>query len=308
MAAGFFRFGGSSLFANTTKINQVPFATLNNGVKMPMLGLGVLGIKDLKECQRVVEDALEIGYRLIDTAQSYTNEAGVGMALKATGVKRDEIFVNTKLFKENAVESKVEKSFDESLKRLNIDYLDSFLIHQPINDTYGAWRAMSKLYEQKKVRAIGVSNFYTYRLMDFVMNNEIKPAINQVECHPYHQQVDAQKLMKTLGIQMEAWSPFMQARQNILQNEVLVTIGKKYNKSAAQVILRWLNQRDIITIPKTTKKERLIENISIFDFSLSDTDMALIATLERTKPLFNHHDPEKIKWLNERKAGESVKG
>lgn len=302
-------FVGDSLFAATNiqgAQNTIPQVTLNNGVKMPILGLGTLRIGNSKEVQKAVEDALEIGYRLFDTAQSYNTEEGIGFALKATGVKREEIFITTKLFKDNATESKVESSYDRSLKMLQTDYVDLFLIHQPINDTYGAWRAMSKLYREKRVRAIGVSNFYPYRLVDFVHNNAIKPAVNQVECHPFWRQEEALDLAKQLGVQLESFSPFAQGKEDIFKNPILAKIAQKHNKTIAQVILRWITQRGIVAIPKTSKKERMIENMRIFDFHLDKSDFDAIHTLP-TKQLLNHHDTKTIQWLNERKVGSSRK-
>lgn len=302
--AGDSLFGAQSQQNAQNLTNAIPQVTLNNGVKMPLLGLGTLKIGNTKEVQRAVEDALEVGCRLFDAAQSYNTEEGVGFALKATGVKREEIFIATKLFKDNATESKVEASYDKSLKMLQSDYVDLFLIHQPINDTYGAWRAMSKLYREKRVSTIGVSNFYPYRLVDFVHNNEIKPAVNQVECHPFWQQEEALELAKQLGIQLESFSPFAQTKEGILENATLKAIAKKHNKSVAQVILRWVTQRGIVTIPKTSKKERMLENMSIFDFSLDKSDFDAISALP-SKQLLNHHDTKTIQWLNERKVGSS---
>ncbi|TLD79705.1 aldo/keto reductase [Helicobacter sp. MIT 11-5569] len=281
------------------------FVTLNNGVKIPILGLGVLNIKDLKECQRVVEDALEVGYRLIDTAQAYANEEAVGAAIAASGLKREEIFITTKLFKKNT-EDATKFAFDESCKKLKVDYVDLFLIHQPIGDLYAQWCAISALYKQKRIRAIGVSNFYPDRLVDFCMNNEIIPAINQFICNPFRQEIALQKIMQEYNIAYEAFSPFAQGKNNIFSNEVLSQIAKKHNKSIGQIILRWLIERNIIAIPKTAKKERMVENFKIFDFELDLEDKKQIATLETGNVGLNHRDPATIKWLNERKIGESL--
>lgn len=303
--AGAVTLGGSHVFANS-KAPSVPTITLNNGIKIPTLGLGVLNIRDLKECQRVVEDALSVGYRLIDTAQAYANEEAVGAALKATGIKREEVFITTKLFKTNSEDS-VKKAFDESCKKLQVDYVDLFLIHQPIGDLYAQWRAMSALYKQKRIRAIGVSNFYPDRLVDFCMNNEVIPALNQFICNPFRQEVALQKTMQEYHIAYEAFSPFAQGKNGIFSNEILSQIAKKHNKTIAQVILRWLVERKIIAIPKTTSKKRMIENLSIFDFALDSKDKAQIATLEVGRSIgLNHQDPATIKWFNELKIGESV--
>ncbi len=305
-------FGGATLFsskANAANLgaNSVPTFTLNNGVLMPAAGFGTLKLGDTAATQKAVEQALEAGYRLIDTAQSYANEEGVGLALKATGVKREELFITCKLFRPYANEALAGKAYFESLKKLRIDYADLYLIHQPVNDTYGAWRAMSKLYKDKAVRAIGVSNFNPARIMDFVQNNEIKPTVNQIECHPYFQNVAAQENLKALGIQMEAFSPLKQTRDNILQDKTLVKIARAHKKSVAQVILRWVYQRGIVGIVKTSRPERMRENLAIFDFTLSAADMAQIAKLETNKPMLDHQDPQRIKWFNERTAGESLK-
>lgn len=275
---------------------------------MPILGYGTLKLGNQKETQKAVEEALEVGYRLFDTAQSYLNEEGVGYAIKATGVKREEIFITAKLFSQNYKKvGDTKKSYEESLKKLHIDYADLFLIHQPIGDVYGAYREMIEIYNAKKVRAIGVSNFYPARFIDFYLNFDIKPAVNQIECHPYFQQQNALKLAKSLNVQLEAHSPLYQVRENILQNPILSQIAKKHNKSVAQIILRWHTQRGIIAIPKTSKKERMIENLNIFDFSLVSNDMAQISTLQTNKPLLDHpNNPELIRWFNERKPGTSL--
>ncbi|ASQ31273.1 aldo/keto reductase [Campylobacter avium LMG 24591] len=287
---------------NNNKGNTMQTITLNNGVKMPILGYGVYQI-DAKETQRCVEDALEVGYRLIDTAQSYFNEEGVGAAIKASGIKREEIFVTTKLWVSYTNETKAKKAFDNSLKKLGLDYIDLYLIHQPFNDVYGAWRTMSKLYKDKKIRAIGVSNFYDDRLVDFCLNNEIKPALNQIECNPLHAQFQMQKLMKEYNVAMQSWASFGEGKNNMFSNPTIAKIGKKYNKTVAQVILRWLIQREIAVIPKTTRKERMLENFSVFDFTLDAKDMQTMASLDDKKSLFfDHRDPAMVKWLNEYKA------
>ena len=273
--------------------------TLNNGVKMPILGYGVYQI-DKKECQRCVEDALSVGYRSIDTAAAYFNEEAVGAAIKASGIKREELFITTKLWITSASESKAKRAFETSLKKLGLEYLDLYLIHQPFNDVYGTWRAMSTLYKDKLIRAIGVSNFYPDRLVDFCLYNEIKPALNQVECSPMHAQFEAQKIMQEHNVAMESWAPFGEGKNNMFANPTIAAIGKKHNKSVAQVILRWLIQRNIVVIPKTTRKERMIENFSVFDFELDSADMQTMASLDDKKSLFlDHRDPAMVKWLSE---------
>ncbi|WP_315968549.1 aldo/keto reductase [Campylobacter hyointestinalis] len=272
---------------------------LNNDVLMPILGYGVYQINDLKECQRCVEDAFSVGYRSIDTAQSYFNEEAVGAAIKSSGIKREELFITTKLWISDANEDRALKAFDVSLKKLGLDYLDLYLIHQPFGDVYGAWRAMSKLYKEGKIRAIGVSNFYPDRLVDFCLNNEIKPAINQIECNPMLSQEYAKNVMSEFGVVMESWAPFGEGKSGMFSNQTIASIGKKYGKTNAQVILRWLIQRGVVVIPKTVRKERMIENISVFDFSLDESDMNLMAGLDSGKSLFfDHRDPEKVKFLN----------
>lgn len=275
--------------------------TLNNGVKMPIIGYGVYQIDNLKKCQECVENAINIGYRLIDTAQSYGNEEAVGQGIinvLKSGIKREEIFITTKLWLSDANETKALKAFDYSLKKLKLDYVDLYLIHQPYSDIYGAYRAMSKLYKEGRIKAIGVSNFYPDRLIDFVFGNEIKPAINQVECNPFHAQFQAQKLMQDLNVQMQSWAPFGEGKNNIFNNETIANIGLKYQKTNAQVILRWLIQRNIIVIPKTTQKARMFENFNIFDFSLNEQDMLEISKLDNKESLFfNHQDPNIVKQM-----------
>lgn len=276
--------------------------TLNNGVKMPILGFGVYQITDLDVCEQCVYDALMTGYRLIDTAAAYQNEEAVGRAIKRSGVPREEIFVTTKLWIQDAGYESTKKAFAKSLERLQLDYLDLYLIHQPFGDVYGSWRAMEELYREGKIRAIGVSNFQMDRLVDLIIHNEVVPAVNQIETHPFCQQIESAKLMKEYNVQIESWAPFAEGRNNIFQNEVLVSISQKYNKSVAQVILRWLTQRGIVAIPKSVHKERIIENFNIFDFELSQEDMKMIATLDTKKSLFfSHNDPEIVKWLCNRK-------
>ena len=278
------------------------YVTLNNGVKMPILGFGVFQIDDMKECEEAVYNALKAGYRLIDTAASYRNEEAVGRAIKRSGIPREEIFVTTKLWVSDANYEKAKLAFETSLKKLDLEYIDLYLIHQPFNDVYGAWRAMTELYKEGKIKAIGVSNFYPDRLVDFIMNNEVVPAVNQVETHPFNQQVKANEIMKEYGVQIESWGPFAEGKNGIFTNEILSEIGKKYNKSVAQVVLRWLIQRNIVAIPKSTRKDRIEENFNVFDFELSVEDMNKIAELDKKESLFlNHDDVEIVKWLNGRK-------
>ncbi len=275
---------------------------LNNGVEMPILGFGVFQVTDLAECERSVRDAISIGYRLIDTAQSYMNEEAVGRAIRQSGVAREELFITTKLWIQSNGYEGAKKSFEASLKKLQLDYLDLYLIHQPFGDVYGEWRAMQELYKEGKVRAIGVSNFHPDRLMDLVVNNEIVPAVNQVETHPFHQQNETQKFLQENNVQIESWGPFAEGKNNIFHNELLDSIGKKYNKSIAQVILRWLTQRGIIAIPKSVRKERMEENLNSLDFQLSAEEMEAIKTLDTNASLFfDHRDPAMVKWLGERK-------
>ena len=275
---------------------------LNNGVEMPILGFGVFQVTDLAECERSVIDAIETGYRLIDTAASYGNEEAVGKAIKNSGVKRDELFITTKLWIQSNGYDGAKRSFENSLKRLQLDYLDLYLMHQPYGDVYGEWRAMQELYKEGKVRAIGVSNFHPDRLIDLIIHNEIVPAVNQIETHPFHQQIETQKFLEENNVQIESWGPFAEGKNNIFQNELLLSIGKKYNKSIAQVILRWLIQRGVVAIPKSVRKERMKENFNIFDFKLSEEDMNEIKQLDTKASLFfDHRDPAMVKWLGERK-------
>lgn len=269
---------------------------------MPILGFGVFQVTDLAECERSVMDAIDTGYRLIDTAQSYMNEEAVGKAIKQSGVTREELFVTTKLWIQSNGYEGTKKTFENSLKKLQLDYLDLYLIHQPYGDVYGEWRAMQDLYKEGKIRAIGVSNFHPDRLMDLIVNNEIIPAVNQVETHPFHQQYDGQQFMKEHNVQIESWGPFAEGRNDIFKNELLKGISEKHNKSIAQVILRWLTQRGVVAIPKSVKKERMAENLNSFDFNLSSEEMEKIKTLDtNTSSFFDHRDPKMVKWLGERK-------
>ena len=275
---------------------------LNNGVEMPILGFGVFQVTDLAECERSVVDAIETGYRLIDTAQSYMNEEAVGKAIKRSGVAREDLFITTKLWIQSDGYQGTKKSFETSLKKLQLDYLDLYLIHQPFGDVYGEWRAMEELYKEGKVRAIGVSNFQSDRLIDLIIHNEIVPAVNQVETHPFHQQHEAQQFMVDNKVQIESWGPFAEGKNDMFKNELLQSIGDKYNKSIAQVVLRWLTQRGVVAIPKSVRKERMAENLNSLDFQLDPDEMEKIASLDsKTSSFFDHRDPAMVKWLGERK-------
>jgi Aldo/keto reductases, related to diketogulonate reductase len=273
---------------------------LNNGVEMPILGFGVYQIADTEECERSVYEAIRAGYRLIDTAAAYQNEEAVGTAIQKSGVTREEIFVTTKLWIQDAGCESTKKAFERSLKRLQLDYLDLYLIHQPYGDVYGSWRAMEELYREGKIRAIGVSNFQPDRLMDLMVHNEVVPAVNQIETHPFNQQIETQKFLEENKVQIESWGPFAEGKNNIFENELLLAISGKYQKTVAQVILRWLTQRGVVVIPKSVRKERIVENFDIFDFELSNEDMNAIVTLDTKKSLFfDHREPEMVKRLGE---------
>lgn len=270
--------------------------TLNNGIQMPVLGFGVYQVDDLVECEKAVIQAIETGYRLIDTAATYQNETAVGEAIRNSGVQREELFITTKIWVQDVSYEKAKPAFERALKRLKLDYLDLYLIHQPYGDVHGAWKAMEELYKEGKIRAIGVSNFQQDRLMDLIAFNEVVPAVNQVETHPFHQQIENQNFMVENKVQIESWGPFAEGRNNIFKNQVLQSIGEKYSKSVAQVILRWLIQRAIVVIPKSVRKERMAENFNVFDFELASGDMATIAELDNKQSLFfDHRDPERIK-------------
>ena len=275
---------------------------LNNGIEIPLLGFGVFQITDLTECERSVVDAIQAGYSHIDTAASYQNEEAVGRGIKQGGVAREKLFITTKLWIQSHGYEGTRKALDNSLKRLQLDYIDLYLIHQPLGDVYGEWRAMEELYQQGKVRAIGVSNFPPDRIMDLMIHNKITPAVNQIEVNPFHQQIETQKFLQENSVQVEAWAPFAEGRNNIFNNELLLSIAAKHNKSVAQVTLRWLTQRGIVVLSKSVRKERMIENISVFDFELSAEDMIAITTLDtKTSSFFDHRNPEMVKWLGERK-------
>lgn len=271
---------------------------LNNGVEMPILGFGVYQIEDQALCEQCVYDAIIAGYRLIDTAAVYMNEEAVGHAIKRSGVKREELFITTKLWIQDAGYESALKAYENSLKRLQLDYLDLYLVHQPVGDVYGSWRAMEELYKKGVIRAIGVSNFYPDRLVDLIAHNEVVPAVNQVETNPFYQQIESLNVMNEKGVQIESWAPFAEGRNNLFQNALLASIATKYNKSVAQIVLRWLIQREVAVIPKSVRKERIIENFNVFDFELASEDMEQIATLDTKKScFFSHRDPKMVEWL-----------
>ena len=278
------------------------YVTLNNGVEMPILGFGVFQISDPAECEKAVVEAIQSGYRLIDTAASYKNEDAVGNAIKKSGVDRKELFITTKLWIQDLGYEKTKAAFQKSLDLLQLDYLDLYLIHQPYGDIFGSWKAMRELLEEGKIRAIGVSNFHPDRVMDLIVNSGFTPAVNQVETHPFDQQIDNQVFLQENNVQIESWGPFAEGRNDMFQNEILVALGKKHNKSVAQVILRWLTQRGVVVIPKSVRKERMVENFDIFDFELAADDMEAIVALDTKESLFfDHRDPNMVKWLGERK-------
>ena len=271
--------------------------TLSNGIKMPMVGYGVYQVSP-EECERCVSDALSVGYRSIDTAQSYFNEQQVGNAIAQSGIPREEIFLTTKVWVEHYSYEKTRNSVLESMKKLKTDYLDLVLLHQPFSDYYGAYRALEDLYDEGKLRAIGVSNFYPDRLVDIAAFSRIKPMINQVEAHPFNQQQEARKWMDKYGVQMEAWAPFGEGRGGLFQNPVIAEIARKHCKTTAQVILRWHIQRGVVVIPKSTHRERMVENLAIFDFALDAADMNSLSQLDkRQSAFFSHNDPSMVEWF-----------
>lgn len=272
---------------------------LNNGVKMPILGLGVYQIPDFDECKKTVLDAIAAGYRSIDTAAGYQNEEAVGAAINESGINREELFITTKLWIADAGYEKTKKAFEISRKKLGLEYIDLYLIHQPYGDIHGSWKAMEELYKDGTIKAIGVSNFHPDRVMDIIVNNEIIPAVNQIETHPFYQRIEDQQFLIENNVQLESWASFAEGRNKLFTNETLSKIGEKYNKSVAQIVLRWLIQRGIVVIPKSVNKERLIENINIFDFELSDSDMNFIKSMDTKESLFfSHRDPDIIKWFS----------
>lgn len=275
---------------------------LNNGIEMPILGFGVFQIKDALECERAVIDAVETGYRLIDTAASYLNEEAVGKAIKNCAIQREELFITTKLWVQDTGYEKTKTAFHRSLERLQLDYLDLYLIHQPYGDIFGSWKAMQELYEAGKIRAIGTANFQPDRVMDLIVNSGFTPAVNQIETHPFQQQIQNQAFLNENNIQTQSWGPFAEGKNDIFHNRVLKSIGENYNKTVAQVILRWLVQRDIIAIPKSVRKERIAENFQLFDFELTEKEMDAIRSLDTGESLFfDHRDPKVVRSLSERK-------
>lgn len=276
--------------------------TLNNGLEMPMVGFGVFQVSD-EDTEKAVLEALKAGYRLLDTAAVYGNEAGVGRAIKASGIPREEIFVTTKLWiqRENGYEN-TKKALENSLTRLGLDYVDLYLMHQPFGDVHEQWRAMEDLYKAGKARAIGVSNFHMDRLMDLITCHDIVPAVNQIETHPFYQREEEVAFHRELGIVQQAWAPLAEGKFEIFSNPILTQIAQKHGKSVAQVVLRWLNQRGVAIIPKSVKVERMLENREIFDFTLDEQDLAQIATLNRDEIIFNHRDPKMVKWLAEHRG------
>ena len=272
--------------------------TLNNGVHMPILGFGVYQIPDAEECENAVYEALMAGYRLIDTAAGYLNEQAVGRAIKRSGVPREELFITTKLWIQDAGYESAKLAFAKSMDKLQLDYLDLYLIHQPFGDYYGAWRAMEELYHAGRIKAIGVSNFHPDRLMDLIVHNEVVPAVNQIETHPFYHQANSADFMKSQGVQHQSWGPLAEGRNNLFGNETLTAIGQKYSKSVAQVVLRWLTQQNIVVIPKSVRRERIVENFDIFDFELNAEDLEQIAALDTGESLFlSHRDPAAVKML-----------
>jgi 2,5-diketo-D-gluconate reductase A len=281
---------------------QVPEVTLNNGVRMPILGFGVYQIPP-DQTEQAVSDALAAGYRHLDTAAAYGNEEAVGSAIKSSGIAREELFVTTKLWVQDRGEDNAKRAFDKSLQRLGLDYLDLYLIHQPLGDYYSSWRAMEDLHEQGRARAIGVSNFYPDRLVDLIDHNEITPAVNQIETHPFFQRQDYQQLMRERGVQMESWGPFAEGRNNLFTDPTLSAIGDAHGRSVAQVVLRWLVQREVVVIPKSVRRERMAQNFDIFDFELTDEEMTRIAAMDTGASLFfDHRDPQMVSMLGTRRV------
>ncbi|MDX9948785.1 MAG: aldo/keto reductase [Bacteroidales bacterium] len=275
---------------------------LNNGTEMPILGFGVFQIPDQGECEKSVLEAIDTGYRLIDTAASYLNEAAVGNAVRKSGVARKDLFITSKLWVQDSGYENTKMAFEKSLNKLQSDYLDLYLIHQPFGDVHGSWRAMEELYRDGKVKAIGVSNFHPDRVMDIIAFHEVVPAVNQIEINPFHQQNEAQLFLVENSVQPESWGPFAEGKNGIFQNPLLVSLAGKYKKSVAVIILRWLIQRGVVVIPKSVKKERIRENFNVFDFEIDPADMTAIKSLDtRTSAFFDHRDPEIVKWMGSRK-------
>jgi len=282
---------------------QIPQVTLNNDVLMPIIGFGVFQIP-AEETEQVVTAALAAGYRHVDTAEAYGNEEAVGRAIKSSGIPREELFVTTKMWiRAQTGEEAVKRAFDASLQRLGLDYLDLYLIHQPLGDYYSAWRAMQELNGQGLIKAIGVSNFYPDRLVDLIEHNDVTPAVNQVETHPFFQRANYQQLMSERGVQIESWGPLAEGKNDIFTNPTLTAIGEAHGRSVAQVVLRWLVQRGVVVIPKSIRPDRMTENLDVFGFALTDDQMSQIATLDTgTSVAFDHHDPQMVSWLNSRAA------
>ena len=281
-------------------MSAVPSVTLNNGVEMPVLGFGVFQVRDAEECERSVDEAIRAGYGLIDTAAAYGNEEAVGKAIIGSGVPREELFITTKLWIADAGDERTPAAFERSLKRLQLDYVDLYLIHQPVGDVYGAWRAMEALYRQGQIRAIGVSNFHPDRILDLILHNEVVPAVNQLETHPFCQQIETQRFLQENQVQIESWAPFAEGRNDMFQNDLLLALAARHRKSVAQIVLRWLTQRGVVAIPKSVRPQRIAENFDVFDFELSLEDMAAIATLDTGRSLFfDHRDPEMVRFLSE---------
>lgn len=276
--------------------------TLNNGIEMPILGFGVFQIPNESECEQAVIDAIKTGYRLIDTAASYQNETAVGNAIKKSEVPRNELFITTKLWASDMGYENTKLAFQKSIDKLQLYYLDLYLIHQPYGDVFGSWKAMQELYHEGKIKAIGVANFHPDRVIDLIINSGFTPAVNQIETHPFHQQIETHQFLTDNNVQIQSWGPFAEGKNDIFNNETLKTIAVKYNKSVAQIILRWLTQRGIIAIPKSVRKERIKENFDVFTFELSETEMQTITTLDnKTSLFFDHRDPNMVKWISERK-------
>jgi diketogulonate reductase-like aldo/keto reductase len=275
---------------------------LNNGMEMPIIGFGVFQITDPVICERSVIEALQVGYRLIDTAASYLNEEAVGKAIKQSKIPREELFITTKLSAQDAGYDNTKSAMMKSLKRLQLDYIDLYLIHQPYSDVFGSWRAMEEFYQEGIIKSIGVANFYPDRIMDLLIHSKVAPAVNQIETHPFNQQIDTQKFLQDNNVQIESWGPFAEGKNNIFQNEMLLSIAEKYKKSLAQVILHWLTQRGVIVIPKSIHRERMIENFNIFDFELGSEEMNSILALDKkVSSFFDHRDQEIVKWIGTRK-------
>ncbi|KLN95529.1 aldo/keto reductase [Moellerella wisconsensis] len=275
---------------------------LNNGIEMPLLGFGVFQMTQPDECERAVIDALEIGYRLIDTAASYQNETQVGNALKQSGIARKNLFISTKLWLQDASYEGAKAQLERSLNRLQLDYIDLYLIHQPYGDVHGAWRAMEELYQAGKIQAIGISNFHPDRVADLIAFNKVIPAVNQIEVNPFNQQLHAVPWMQSKSIQPEAWAPFAEGKNGLFQHPQLTVIGKKYSKSVGQVVLRWLLQRGIVSLAKSIRRTRMVENINILDFTLTDDEMTKITAIDTaTSAFFSHRDPAMVEWLAGRK-------